>query len=80
MALYLLNKLPSLEQNVQKISECCEHTLDKIETSRWKNILLKMHHNWKTRSQLSNLTEAQLKDVGLTKLDVYRECGKSIWK
>ncbi len=76
---------------MQKINECCKQTLEKIEISNWKRILLKvhntlkkivlkMHHNWKTRNQLSHLTEAQLKDIGLTKCDVYEEVQKPIWK
>ncbi|MGO2513042.1 DUF1127 domain-containing protein [Marinomonas polaris] len=39
-----------------------------------------MAHNWRTRSRLSRLDDAQLKDIGLTAADVEHEVRKPVWK
>ncbi|WP_160173679.1 DUF1127 domain-containing protein [Nitrincola sp. A-D6] len=40
----------------------------------------KVVHNWRTRSRLSQLNEAQLKDIGLTVADVDHEINKPLWR
>ena len=62
------------------ISTGCKNTLAKLKEKTWKQRLAKIAHNWRTRRQLINLDEAQLKDIGLTAADVDHEVNKSIWK
>ena len=62
------------------ISQCCKATLDNLKEKPWKTIIKKIAHNWRTRSRLSRLNEAQLKDIGLTAADVDHEVNKPLWK
>jgi len=56
------------------------HKIHVFSIKNGKRLLAKMHHNWKTRSQLQRLNDSQLKDLGLTSSDVYEEVHKPIWK
>ena len=62
------------------ISQCCKDTLDNLKEKPWKAIFKKIAHNWRTRSRLSQLNDAQLKDLGLTAADVDHEVRKPVWK
>ena len=37
-------------------------------------------HNLRTRKQLSQLSDVELKDIGITKADVYEELKKHPWQ
>lgn len=56
------------------------HELVKAKSKAWKQLFEKIIHNWRTRSRLSTLNEAQLKDIGLTAADVDHEIHKPLWK
>ncbi|WP_421851288.1 DUF1127 domain-containing protein [Marinomonas sp.] len=62
------------------ISQCCKDTLDNLKEKPWKAIFKKIAHNWRTRNRLSQLNDAQLKDLGLTAADVDHEVRKPVWK
>lgn len=62
------------------ISQCCKATLENLKEKPWKAIFKKIAHNWRTRSRLSQLNDAQLKDLGLTAADVEHEVNKALWK
>ncbi|MGO2234838.1 MAG: DUF1127 domain-containing protein [Marinomonas sp.] len=62
------------------IANDCKQTLAKLKENTWKQRLSKVAHNWRTRSRLSRLNEAQLKDIGLTAADVDHEVRKPLWK
>ncbi len=62
------------------ISQCCKATLENLKEKPWKAIFKKIAHNWRTRNRLSQLNDAQLKDLGLTAADVDQEVIKPIWK
>ncbi|MBD5770367.1 DUF1127 domain-containing protein [Marinomonas sp. SM2066] len=46
----------------------------------WKQHLKRIVHNWRTRSRLNSLSDAQMKDLGLTSSDIYNETNKALWK
>jgi uncharacterized protein YjiS (DUF1127 family) len=73
-------ELNNLENSQRNISQCCKATLDSLQEKPWKAIFKKMLHNWRTRNRLSQLNEAQLKDIGLTAADVDHEVNKALWK
>ncbi|ETX09771.1 hypothetical protein MUS1_05860 [Marinomonas ushuaiensis DSM 15871] len=62
------------------INQCCENTLDTLTKKSLKPLFKKMLHNWKTRSRLHTLSESQMKDIGLTSVDIYNETNKPLWK
>ena len=68
------------ENNQRDITSSCKNTLAKLKENTWKQRLAKIAHNWRTRSRLSHLNEAQLKDLGLTAADVDQEVRKPVWK
>ncbi|NLQ18429.1 DUF1127 domain-containing protein [Marinomonas sp. M1K-6] len=75
----------SEEMNILKnsqldISHCCQATLENLKEKPWQAIIKKIAHNWRTRNRLSQLNEAQLKDIGLTAADVDHEVNKPLWK
>ena len=72
--------LNNIENSQLKISQCCKATLDNLKKRQWKTIFKKIAHNWRTRNRLSQLNEAQLKDIGLTAADVEHEVRKPVWK
>ena len=65
--------LNNLENSQLNVSQCCKATLDNLKEKPWKAIFKKIAHNWRTRNLLSELNEAQLKDIGLTAADVDKE-------
>jgi uncharacterized protein YjiS (DUF1127 family) len=69
-----------VKNNHLDINNCCKETLDNLKEKPWKAIFKKIAHNWRTRSRLSQLNEAQLKDIGLTAADVEKEINKPLWK
>ncbi|WOD07642.1 DUF1127 domain-containing protein [Marinomonas sp. GJ51-6] len=69
-----------LESSNIKIEACCKSALDNLKKNTWRKLLAKIVHNWKTRSRLKTLSDAQLKDLGLTSSDVYNEVHKPLWK
>lgn len=75
-----INQLGDLPDELTVIEQCCRQALAKISAPNFKNTFQKIRHNWRTRHQLSQLSEAQLKDVGLTKIDVYQERQKPLWR
>ncbi|RCX07232.1 DUF1127 domain-containing protein [Marinomonas foliarum] len=68
------------ENSQLNVSQCCKATLDNLKEKPWKAIIKKIAHNWRTRSRLNHLNEAQLKDIGLTAADVDHEVRKPVWK
>ncbi|GGN32264.1 MULTISPECIES: DUF1127 domain-containing protein [Marinomonas] len=72
--------LNNLENSQLNVSQCCKATLDNLKEKPWKAIFKKIAHNWRTRNRLSQLNEAQLKDIGLTAADVDHEVNKALWK
>ncbi|RNF47035.1 DUF1127 domain-containing protein [Marinomonas hwangdonensis] len=72
--------LNNLENSQLNVSQCCKNTLAKLKANIWKQRLAKIAHNWRTRSKLSSLDDAQLKDLGLTAADVDQEVRKPVWK
>ena len=72
-----MNKLESSEL---VITNECKNALAKLKEKPWKATFKKMLHNWRTRSRLSQLNDAQLKDLGLTAADVDHEVRKPVWK
>ncbi|QUX92250.1 hypothetical protein CYL31_12940 [Marinomonas sp. A3A] len=72
-----MNKLESSEL---VITNECKNALAKLKEKPWKAIFKKIAHNWRTRSRLSQLNDAQLKDLGLTAVDVDQEVNKPLWK
>lgn len=73
-------EMNNLENNQLNVSQCCKATLDNLKKKPWKAIFKKIAHNWRTRNRLSQLNEAQLKDIGLTADDVNHEVRKPVWK
>ncbi|WP_100636112.1 DUF1127 domain-containing protein [Marinomonas sp. ef1] len=73
-------ELNNLENNQLDITSNCKNALAKLEANTWKQRLAKIAHNWRTRSRLSQLNDAQLKDLGLTAADVDQEVRKPVWK
>lgn len=71
---------PALKNSSIKIEVCCKNTLDNLKKNTWKKRLAKILHNWKTRSKLNTLNEAQMKDLGLTTIDIEQETNKPLWK
>ena len=72
--------LNNLENSQLNVSQCCKATLDNLKEKPWKAIIKKIAHNWRTRNRLSQLNDAQLKDLGLTAADVDHEVRKPVWK
>lgn len=73
-------EMNNLENNQIEIANNCKNALAKLKANAWKQRLAKIAHNWRTRSRLSRLDDAQLKDIGLTAADVDHEVNKSLWK
>jgi len=73
-------ELNNLKNSQMDINDCCKNALAKLKKSTWKQRLAKIVHNWRTRSRLSQLNDAQLKDIGLTAADVKHEVRKPVWK
>ena len=73
-------ELNNLENNQLDITSSCKNALAKLKENTWKQRLAKITHNWRTRSRLSQLNDAQLKDLGLTAADVDHEVRKPVWK
>ncbi|MDE8603595.1 DUF1127 domain-containing protein [Marinomonas sp. RSW2] len=73
-------EINNLENSQIEIANNCKNALAKLKTNTWKQRLAKIAHNWRTRSRLSRLDDAQLKDIGLTAADVDHEVNKSLWK
>lgn len=48
--------------------------------ARLRGLLTKYHAIAKQRHALSRLTDDQLKDIGITRVDAIRESGKPFWK
>jgi len=69
-----------LENSNIKIEACCKSALDNLKKNTWRKLLAKIVHNWKTRSKLNTLNEAQMKDLGLTTVDIEQETNKPLWK
>jgi uncharacterized protein YjiS (DUF1127 family) len=85
MKTYSLQEPSVLEKNHLNIESCCKNALDNLkETTQkqnvWKRLLQRIVHNWKTRSRLNSLSDAQMKDLGLTSSDIYNETNKPLWK
>ncbi|MBJ7539773.1 DUF1127 domain-containing protein [Marinomonas transparens] len=62
------------------ISQCCQRIEKKLT---FKNVLAKLrkaYRNWRTRRQLMTISETDMKDLGLTRSDVYHEIEKPFWK
>ena len=72
--------LNNIENSQLNVSQCGKATLDNLKEKQWKTIFKKIAHNWRTRNRLSQLNEAQLKDIGLTAADVDHEVRKPVWK
>ncbi|SHF98333.1 Uncharacterized conserved protein YjiS, DUF1127 family [Marinomonas polaris DSM 16579] len=68
------------EKNQLDITTSCKNSLAKLKENTWKQRLAKIAHNWRTRNRLSQLNDAQLKDLGLTAADVDQEVRKPVWK
>lgn len=77
---YSLQESSLLENNSLNIEACCKSTLDNLKKSTWRKLLAKIVHNWKTRSRLNTLNDAQMKDLGLTAVDIKKETNKPLWK
>tara|TARA_R110001606_G_scaffold297311_1_gene445156 strand:- start:348 stop:590 length:243 start_codon:yes stop_codon:yes gene_type:complete len=73
-------ELNNLENSQLDITSNCKNALAKLKANTWKQRLAKIAHNWRTRSRLSRLDDAQLKDLGLTAADVDQEVRKPVWK
>jgi uncharacterized protein YjiS (DUF1127 family) len=73
-------EMNNLENSQIEIANNCKNALAKLKTNTWKQRLAKIAHNWRTRSRLSRLDDAQLKDIGLTAADVDHEVNKPLWK
>ncbi|MGO2513040.1 DUF1127 domain-containing protein [Marinomonas polaris] len=73
-------EMNNLENNQLDITSSCKNALAKLKANTLKQRLAKIAHNWRTRSRLSRLNEAQLKDLGLTAADVDQEVRKPVWK
>ncbi|PJE57195.1 DUF1127 domain-containing protein [Marinomonas sp. BSi20584] len=73
-------ELNKLESSQLDITSNCKNALAKLKANTWKQRLAKIAHNWRTRSRLSQLNDAQLKDLGLTAADVDQEVRKPAWK
>jgi uncharacterized protein YjiS (DUF1127 family) len=73
-------ELNNHENNQLDITSSCKNALAKLKENTWKQRLAKIAHNWRTRSRLSQLNDAQLKDLGLTSADVEQEVNKPLWK
>jgi uncharacterized protein YjiS (DUF1127 family) len=73
-------EMSNLENSQLDINDCCKNALAKLKENTWKQRLAKIAHNWRTRSRLSRLDDAQLKDIGLTAADVDHEVHKPLWK
>ncbi|ADZ93148.1 DUF1127 domain-containing protein [Marinomonas mediterranea] len=65
----------------------CKERLEKAHPSQSKtrvqrvlNMIARVHHNWRTRSQLAKLDDAALKDIGVMRSDAYNELHKPLWK
>jgi uncharacterized protein YjiS (DUF1127 family) len=73
-------EMNNLENSQIEIANNCKNALAKLKKNTWKQRLAKIAHNWRTRSRLSRLDDAQLKDIGLTAADVEHEVRKPVWK
>lgn len=73
-------EMNNLEHSQIEIANNCKNALAKLKSNTWKQRLAKIAHNWRTRSRLSHLDDAQLKDIGLTAADVDHEVNKPLWK
>lgn len=73
-------ELNILKNSQLDITSSCKNALAKLKENTWKQRLAKITHNWRTRSRLSQLNDAQLKDLGLTSADVDYEVRKPVWK
>ncbi|WP_137169541.1 DUF1127 domain-containing protein [Marinomonas sp. FW-1] len=73
-------EMNNLENNQLDITSNCKNALAKLKANTWKQRLAKIAHNWRTRSRLSQLNDAQLKDLGLTAADVDQEVRKPVWR
>lgn len=73
-------EMNNFENSQLDITSNCKNALAKLKENTWKQRLAKIVHNWRTRSRLSRLNEAQLKDIGLTAADVDHEVRKPVWK
>ena len=47
---------------------------------RWLAALRRMHERWCQRQDLRELDDHLLRDIGITRAQVQREAGKSIWR
>ncbi len=75
----------SVLENNLNIEACCKNALDSFKENTqkkamWKQHLKRIAHNWRTRSRLNSLSDAQMKDLGLTSSDIYNETNKALWK
>lgn len=70
----------SLEKKSLNIEACCKNTLENLNEKTWKKIIKKIVHNWRTRGMLHTLSDAQMKDLGLTAVDIEQETNKPLWK
>lgn len=76
-----MNLLAS-KQNCVDIEQKQITSLDRLEklVNDLFGLIRKSKHNWSTRNQLARLNDAALKDIGLTRADVYEELNKPLWK
>ncbi|NVK75674.1 MAG: DUF1127 domain-containing protein [Oceanospirillaceae bacterium] len=72
--------MSNIKSSQVDIANNCKKTLAKLKENTWKQRLAKIAHNWRTRSRLSQLNDAQLKDLGITAADVDHEVNKPLWK
>jgi len=73
-------EMSNIKSGQVDIANDCKQTLAKLKENTWKQRLAKIAHNWRTRSRLSQLNDAQLKDLGITAADVDHEVNKPLWK
>lgn len=52
----------------------------KVRFDRLLRLLQKYYANARQRHALSQLSDAQLKDIGITRVDALQEAGKPFWK
>lgn len=68
------------------LESICTESIDsgshwiRVQFDRLLRLLQKYHATAKQRRALSQLSDAQLKDIGITRVDALQEAGKPFWK